>query len=221
MQKTCFWRGSSLESAIVTPITGQAPSNRIVTIPNALSFIRLLLVPVFFVLIVTGQEFLALVVLIFSSLSDYLDGVIARRFNQVTRLGQLLDPAADRLFIFAALIGLSISEIVPWWFVAIVVGRDGMLLVIGVVLANHGYGPLPVHHLGKIATFCLYYALPIILIGVAFDSVDAVTVPLGWGFAVWGAFLYWWAGLIYLRESVRVIAIPHRLPGSRSDTLDG
>jgi len=180
-------------------------SSRVVTIPNLLSFVRLLLVPVFFVLIITGQVFLALLVLIYSSVSDYLDGFIARRFGQVTRLGQLLDPAADRLFIFAALIGLTVSQIVPWWFVSLIVARDVMLLVLGVVLANHGFGPLPVHHLGKVATFCLYYALPVIMVGVAFPIAEPVTVPLGWGFAAWGAFLYWWAGLIYLREARRVI----------------
>ena len=193
-------------------------SSRVLTVPNLLSFLRLLLVPVFFVLIISGNTFLALLVLVFSSLSDYLDGVIARRFGQVTRLGQLLDPAADRLFIFAALAGLTISQIVPWWFVAIVVGRDVMLLVIGIVLANHGFGPLPVHHLGKIATFCLYYALPIIMLGVAFPIAQPITVPLGWAFAIWGAFLYWWAGLIYLVETRRVVALgaDDPLPGRTS-----
>ena len=193
-------------------------SSRVLTVPNLLSFLRLLLVPVFFVLIISGNTFLALLVLVFSSLSDYLDGVIARRFGQVTRLGQLLDPAADRLFIFAALAGLTLSQIVPWWFVAIVVGRDVMLLVIGVVLANHGFGPLPVHHLGKIATFCLYYALPIIMLGVAFPIAQPITVPLGWAFAIWGAFLYWWAGLIYLVETRRVVALSadDPLPGRTS-----
>lgn len=194
-------------------------SSRVLTIPNLLSFLRLLLVPVFFVLIVSGQAFLALLVLVFSSLSDYLDGVIARRFGQITRLGQLLDPAADRLFIFAALIGLTVSQIVPWWFVAIVVGRDVMLLVIGIVLANHGYGPLPVHHLGKIATFCLYYALPIIMIGVAFPIAEPFTVPVGWAFAIWGALLYWWAGLIYLVETRRVVRIPVELRLPRPDVI--
>jgi len=204
----------------VTSTDRQRISNRIVTVPNVLSFIRLLLVPVFFVLIIDGQEFLALITLAVASLSDYLDGIIARRFGLITRLGQLLDPAADRLFIFAALIGLSISEIVPWWFVAIVVARDVLLLGIGVVLANFGFGPLPVHHLGKTATFCLYYALPILMLGAAFPVVELVTVPLGWAFAIWGAFLYWWAGLIYLRETARVIRIPTAPHPTQSDTLE-
>jgi cardiolipin synthase len=138
----------------------------------------------------------------------------------VTRLGQLLDPAADRLFIFATLIGLAVRGIVPWWFVAIVVGRDVFLLVLGVVLANFGYGPLPVHHLGKIATFCLFYALPILMIGQVFPAVAWLTGPLGWAFAMWGAFLYWWAGAIYLVESIRIIAISRRAEAAGSDTLE-
>jgi cardiolipin synthase len=192
---------------------------RVVTVPNALSFIRLALVPGFLVLIIAGQDLLALVVLVISSATDYLDGVFARKLRQITRLGQLLDPAADRLFIFAALIGLAWRELIPWWFVVIVVGRDALLLILGIVLANFGYGPLPVHTTGKIATLCLYYALPIIMIGHAFANAAIVTDPLGWAFAIWGAFLYWWAGVIYLIEARRVIKISLVAGAASSDTL--
>ena len=187
----------------MTPESEQ-PSTRVWTAPNVLSFLRLAMVPVFLVLIVRGHDALALLVLVVSSITDYLDGWIARRFHQVTRLGQLLDPLADRLFIFATLVGLAVREIVPWWFLAAVFGRDLMLAVLGVVLANRGYGPLPVHHLGKVATFCLFYALPLIMLAQAFPAVAPVAVPLGWAFALWGAFLYWWAGVLYLRETVRL-----------------
>ncbi len=183
-------------------------SSRIVTVPNVLSFIRLLLVPVFFVFVVTDHDFLALILLIVSSITDFVDGQIARRFNQVTRLGQLLDPAADRLLILAALIGLSIRDVIPWWLAAVIIARDVMLIVLGVTLANHGYGPLPVHHLGKFATFCLFYALPTLMLGQAFHEIAFVTVPIGWGFVLWGAFLYWWAGVLYLIETVRVVHLP-------------
>src|SRR3978361_1954147 len=114
-----------------------AVSSRILTIPNLLSFIRLALVPVFLVFIIVGADLAALIVLVFSSITDYFDGVIARKFQQVTRLGQLLDPAADRLFIFAALVGLCVRDIIPIWLVLVIVGRDFMLLVLGIVLANH------------------------------------------------------------------------------------
>lgn len=196
-------------------------SSRILTIPNVLSFVRLGLVPIFLVLVIVGEDLLALIVLVISSATDFLDGVLARRLNQVSRLGQLLDPAADRLFIFATLIGLAVRGIVPWWLVAVIVGRDVLLLVLGIILANHGYGPLPVHHLGKMATFCLFYALPLLMIGQAFPAAAIVTDPLGWAFALWGAFLYWWAGAIYIVETSRVIRIPRVVQSAESDTLGG
>ncbi|PXA67426.1 CDP-diacylglycerol--glycerol-3-phosphate 3-phosphatidyltransferase [Cryobacterium arcticum] len=177
------------------------------TVPNLLSFLRLALVPVFLSLLVTGADAWALLVLAVSSLTDFLDGWIARRFNQITRLGQLLDPAADRLYIFAALIGLAWRELVPWWLVVIVVGRDVFLLGLGVVLANYGFGPLPVHQLGKVATFCLFYALPMIMLGQAFPELSWWSQPVGWAFGLWGAYLYWWAGVIYAIETVRVIRL--------------
>jgi cardiolipin synthase len=181
-----------------------AVSSRIFTVPNILSMFRLGLVPVLLVLLLEGMDALALLLLIVAGTTDYLDGLLARRLNQVSRLGQLLDPAADRLFIFAASVGLAIRGVVPWWLVVVVVGRDVMLLVLGVILANYGYGPLPVHRLGKLATFCLFYGLPVLMVGQAFPATVVVTDPLGWAFLLWGAFLYWWAGAVYLLETRRV-----------------
>lgn len=195
-------------------------SHRIFTVPNILSFLRLAMVPVFLALIIGGQDGFALLVLVISSVTDFLDGQIARRFHQVSRLGQLLDPAADRLFIFAALVGLAIRDVIPWWLFIAIVGRDVMLLILGILGANFGYGPLPVHHLGKLATLCLFYALPILMIGQAFPDAAAVTRPLGWAFALWGVFLYWWAGIIYLSETLRIIRIPRAEPPAESDTLN-
>ncbi len=195
-------------------------ADRVWTVPNVLSMVRLALVPVFLGFILAGQDLHALIVLIVSTVTDYLDGLIARRFKQITRLGQLIDPAADRLFIFAAIIGLAIRDVVPWWFVAIVIGRDLMLVVLGVLLANHGYGPLPVHHLGKVATFCLFYALPTLMLAQALPQTAVVALPVGWAFAIWGAFLYWWAGVIYAVETVRVIRLPGGAGARASDTLD-
>jgi cardiolipin synthase len=179
------------------------------------------MVPVFLVFIIVGADFAALIVLVISSVTDYLDGIIARRFKQVSRLGQLLDPAADRLFIFAALVGLCVRDIIPLWLLVVIVGRDVMLAVLGIILANHGYGPLPVHHLGKVATFSLLFALPILMLGLAFHEISWITNPVGWAFALWGAFLYWWAGIVYLLETVRVVRIPLGASAAASDTLGG
>jgi cardiolipin synthase (CMP-forming) len=125
------------------------------------------------------------------------------------------------LFIFAALVGLCVREVIPWWLVVGIVGRDFMLAVLGIILANHGYGPLPVHHLGKMGTFSLLFALPILMLGLAFHEISWITNPVGWAFALWGAFLYWWAGIVYILETARVIRIPLGSAASASDTLGG
>jgi cardiolipin synthase len=195
-------------------------SSRVWTVPNVLTFFRLALVPVFLWLVVTGEDGPALLVLVFSSATDFLDGYLARRLRQVSRLGQLLDPAADRLYIFAALIGLCWREVIPWWLFIVIVGRDVMLAVLGIILANHGFGPLPVHHLGKAATFCLFWALPLLMLGEAFDVLAPFSLPLGWAFALWGAGLYWWAGIVYIGETARVIRLAADDSGAPSDTLD-
>lgn len=194
-------------------------SSRILTVPNLLSFFRLLMVPVFLYLILIEADLLALVVLIISTATDFFDGLIARRFGQISRLGQLLDPAADRLFIFVTLIGLAVRDILPWWLVAAIIGRDAVLLLLGVVLANVGYGPLPVHHLGKTATFYLFWGLPVIVLGHAFPQIAVATDPIGWAFTLWGTFLYWWAGVIYLRQARTILRKKRVSPDVVSDTL--
>jgi cardiolipin synthase len=195
-------------------------SSRVLTLPNLLSFFRLLLVPVFLAAIIAGADLAALIVLVVSSVTDFFDGYLARRLNQVSRLGQLLDPAADRLYIFVALVGLVIGHVIPWWLLALVLARDLMLAVLSVVLANHGYGPLAVHHLGKVATFCLLLALPLLMLGEAYPLAAPVSLPVGWAIALWGTFLYWWAGVVYIRETSRVIQLSTSAPGGRSDTLE-
>lgn len=179
-------------------------SSRVATIPNLLTLLRLLLIPVFLVFVVLGSYGMAVLVVAVSSTTDFLDGFVARRFGQVSRVGQLLDPAVDRLFILSTLVGIAWAQVVPWWFAVVIVLRDLLLLALGVLLANAGYGPLPVHHLGKMGTFCLLFGFPVLLLGVAFPYLEPVSNPIGWGVTIWGAFLYWWAGWAYLREAVRL-----------------
>ena len=198
-------------------------SDRIVTIPNALSVLRLLGVPLFLVFLVfllTHEYLTALITLIVSSVTDFVDGFVARKFNQVSRVGQLLDPAADRLFIFSTLIGLAWGGFVPWWLAGVIIARDVLLLILGVVLANHGYGPLPVHHLGKMGTFALLFAMPVFVLAAAFPEIVNVAYPLAWAAALWGIFLYWWAGVIYALQAGRVIRDLRDAPVAASDNLD-
>jgi cardiolipin synthase len=175
------------------------------TVPNLLSLLRLALVPVFLVLILNGFNLEAVIVLIVASVTDYLDGYFARKLNQETRLGQLLDPAADRLYIFATLIGLSAVGYIPVWLPMIVIGRDLLLLFTYPILASRGYGPLPVHYLGKAGTFALLYAFPLLMIAAAFPNVSLFVLPVAWAFAWWGIGLYWWAGFVYLAQVRSVV----------------
>ena len=195
-------------------------SSRIVTIPNILSLIRLLLIPVFFVLLLTGHLAWALLLIAVSAVTDFVDGYVARHFNQITRLGQLLDPAADRLFILTTLIGLGLVRALPWWFIAVIVARDVLLLVLGVVLANHRFGPLPVHHLGKMGTFAILFTMPVLLLAAAFPQTAWLALPVGWAAGIWGVFLYWWAGVAYALQAARMIRDVSGSPASASDTVD-
>jgi len=195
-------------------------SSRIVTIPNILSLLRLLLIPVFLVLLVFGHFGWALLLIAVSAITDFVDGYVARHFNQVSRLGQLLDPAVDRLFILSTLLGLAFVDVLPWWLVAVIIARDVLLLILGVVLANHRFGPLPVHHLGKMGTFAILFAMPVLLAAAAFPDVAAVALPLGWAAAIWGVFLYWWAGVAYILQAARMIREVRVAPASASDTVD-
>lgn len=179
--------------------------DRVWTLPNAISGIRLLLVPVFAVLIFTERDVAALVVLVVAGASDWFDGVIARRFNQTSRLGQLLDPAADRLYIFVTLVGLAWRELVPWWLVVVIAARDVVLACTMPILNRHGYGPLPVHLAGKAGTFALMYAFPLLLLGNAPGTLGTVAWTFGWASALWGVGLYWFAALVYLEQVARIV----------------
>jgi cardiolipin synthase (CMP-forming) len=202
------------------PAPGVA-ADRVATLPNALSALRLALVPVFFWLVLGHRDGWALGVLAISGFTDYLDGDLARRWNQVSRLGQLLDPVADRLYILATLVGLAWRDVVPWWLLVLVVGRDVLLSFTIPALARYGYGPLPVHFLGKAATFCLLYAFPLLLLAQIGGPVAEPARVLGWAFAWWGAGLYWWAGWLYLRQVRQVLAAARaEQGGGRSGAVD-
>lgn len=180
-------------------------ARQLLTVPNMLSLLRLALVPVFLVLVLNGQNALALIVLVIASATDYLDGYFARKLGQVTRIGQLLDPAADRLYILATLVGLAVTNIIPAWLPFVIIARDVLLLVTYPMLSSRGFGPLPVHFLGKAGTFALLYAFPLLLMVNVWESAAFVILPVAWAFAIWGIGLYWWAGFIYLKQLFAVV----------------
>jgi cardiolipin synthase (CMP-forming) len=180
---------------------------RILTVPNAISVARLAGVPVFLWLVLGPEaDGWAVGLLIAAGLSDWLDGVIARAWDQQSRLGQVLDPAADRLYIAATLIGLAIRAIIPWWLVALLAARELLLAVALLVLRRYGYGPLQVSLVGKAATLCLLYAFPLLFLGAHAGTPALVARVIGWAFAIWGTALYWWAAALYLVQMRRLIS---------------
>ena len=182
----------------------RAGLDRIWTIPNVISFCRLALVPVFFWLLVTRQDGAALAVLIAATASDFVDGFIARRFNQVTRLGTLLDPASDRLFIAASVIGLTVREMIPVPLLVAVLARDAVLLAIVVVRGIRVRDFPRVNLLGKTATFVLFVAFPVVVLSHVIPSAAIALAVIGWVLGASGAVLYWLAGFLYIAQLVRI-----------------
>ncbi len=178
-----------------------AGADRILTIPNLLSFLRLLGVPLFLYLLLGPQsDGWALVVLIASAATDYADGKLARLLDQYSRLGELLDPLADRLYILAALVGFVLRGFIPWWVAAVIIGRDVALAATLPILRRYGYAALPVHYLGKAATFCLLYGLPLLLLAQSSSAIGPVALPVSYAFLTWGVLMYLWAAGIYFRQ---------------------
>ncbi|MBA2456420.1 MAG: CDP-alcohol phosphatidyltransferase family protein [Nocardioidaceae bacterium] len=175
-----------------------APSDRVLTVPNLLSVLRLLGVPLFLYLVL-GPEYdvLALIVLMVAGITDYLDGLLARTLNQASKLGQLLDPVADRLYILSVVVALALRDIIPLWLAVLLPLRDVYLFALVPFLRTRGYSALPVHFLGKAATASLLYAFPLLLLGDDAGTLADLANVFGWAFAIWGTGLYWWAGLLY------------------------
>lgn len=171
------------------------------TIPNALSALRLLGVPVFFWLIVGPEnDGIALIFLVVSAFTDWLDGFLARKLNQFSRLGELLDPLADRLYVIAALAALYIRELLPIWVVVLLILRDVLMSMLLIYLKRFGITGIPVNFVGKAATMNLLYALPLILLGTFSGLVGQLAHVFGWAFLFWGITMYWYAGLLYFRQ---------------------
>jgi cardiolipin synthase (CMP-forming) len=193
----------------------RSDESRILTIPNLLSVLRLAGVPLFLWLLLgprpagfAPQDVWAIIVLGIGGITDWLDGKLARLLGQYSRLGALLDPAVDRLYILAALVALAVRGILPWWGVALLVGRDLVLAVCVLVLRGRGYGPFVVTYLGKAATFLLLYAFPLLLGGLGDGWFSDLCRPLGYAFAIWGTALYLYTGALYAAEFVMAVRRP-------------
>ncbi|MFC5184162.1 CDP-alcohol phosphatidyltransferase family protein [Actinomadura harenae] len=194
--------------------TGTGPvTDRIWTVPNLLSFARLLGVPLFLWLVLTGHDWWALGVLVFAGLSDWLDGKLARALNQTSKLGAVLDPAADRLYILATLVGLTVRDVIPLWLVVVLLAREVAITPIVPIMRRLGYaGTLPVHFVGKAGTMCLLYAFPLLLVGDHHGWWATTARVGGWAFAIWGVALYWWAAALYWAQTLQLARADHATP---------
>ena len=183
---------------------------RILTIPNLISVARLAGVPVFLWLVLglrsQAGDWWAVGLLATAGASDWLDGKIARALNQQSSLGEVLDPAADRLYIVSTIIALAVRSIIGWWLVAVLAARELTLALALLVLRRAGYGPLRVSFVGKAATLCLLYAFPLLFLGSHHGTYALVARVFGWAFALWGTALYWWAAALYLEQARRLLA---------------
>jgi cardiolipin synthase (CMP-forming) len=205
--------------------TQPGQQERVVTIPNLISIARLAGVPVFLWLVLgvrtAAADWWALGILAAAGVSDWLDGKVARALNQQSRLGELLDPAADRLYIVSTVIALAIRAIIGWWLVAVLAVRELLLGVVLLALRRRGYGPLHVSFVGKAATLSLLYAFPLLFLGSHSTSYAVVARVFGWAFALWGTALYWWAAALYVRQARRLLALDRDSNRVRSDDGPG
>jgi len=180
----------------------QVASSKVFTLANVVSVLRLMAIPVFLWWVIEDRLLPAFILLVVAVLTDFVDGMIARRMNEITKLGQFLDPFADRLFIAATVIALAIQDVVPWWFVIAVMLRDALLGV-------GGLGTLPVKWWGKVATFGLLFVLPLFLLSVMVseyvsESVGGVLMMIAWPIALAAVVLYWVVGFSYLFDAVAI-----------------
>lgn len=181
-------------------------TSRVWTIPNALSVLRLLGVPLFLWLVLGPRsDGWAFIVLVIAGVTDWLDGYLARRLDQRSTLGALLDPLVDRLYIAATLLGLALRGFIPWWLVLVLVLREVMLVAIWPLIRRRGQVALPVLLVGKAGTFALLWGFPCLLLTGQPEPLGSIAFVLGWAFALWGVWLYWWAGFSYARAAVRGI----------------
>ena len=185
--------------------------DRVLTVPNALSALRLVLVPVFLWLLFGAHaNGWAVAILMFSGFSDWADGKIARLVdNQSSRLGELLDPLVDRIYMITVPVALAFYGVVPWWFVLTLLGRDAVLAATLPLLRRRGLTALPVTYLGKAATFALMSGFPWVLLGQWDATWSRVALACGWAFLLWGAALYLWSAVLYL---IQVTMVVRQLP---------
>ena len=176
-------------------------SNRVLTVPNALSAIRLATVPVFLYLFISGREEAAVIVYGAGAWTDFFDGYIARRLGQESELGRLLDPLADRIFIVALALALVAVGALPWWLTAAIVARDVVLLILWPLFERRGVGRIRVNFVGKTATASLLFGLTWLALSETDFGWASFSDEIGTAFVVGGAVLYYVSAGMYARDA--------------------
>ncbi|HEX5543816.1 MAG TPA: CDP-alcohol phosphatidyltransferase family protein [Micromonospora sp.] len=194
-----------------TAVLAAGVAGQVFTIPNLISFARLLGVPLFlYLFLVARADIAAVTVLAIGGTTDWVDGYVARRLQQVSRLGALLDPLADRLYIVATLLAFTVREVVPWQFTIALLTREVFMGGCLLVLRRYNYGPPQVHYLGKTATFILLAAFPVLLLAAAVPAAAAAAGAIGWALAWWGIVLYWAAAGLYALQVAALVGARDR-----------
>ena len=183
-------------------------ASSIATWPNALTGLRALGIPLFIYLALGPQaDGWAIVVLAIGGATDYFDGKLARALGQESKLGEILDPTIDRLYIISTLIVLFIRDAIPLWLIITLVARDAILALVALALTAKGKPPLKVTFMGKAATFNLLYAFPFLLLALSDSLAGDVAFIFGWAFAIWGVALYIATGVSYFLTAMKTIRV--------------
>ena len=178
------------------------------TIPNALTFLRFLGIPLFIWLAIDQRaDGWAILVLMIGGATDYFDGKLARALNQESRFGEIADPTIDRLYIAATIIVLYIRDASPLWVIIILVARDVVMAILALVIQMRGLPTLQVTYLGKAATFNLLYAFPFLLLALNSNWYGTVAFIFGWAFTGWGVVLYLSTAVGYFRTGINSIRV--------------
>ena len=188
--------------------------DRVLTVPNVISLARLGLIGVFlYLLLVARADGPAVATLMLSGASDWVDGKLARLLDQSSKLGALLDPAIDRLYMVAVPVGFALRGLVPWWIIGVLVARDLMLAAMLPALRSRGLTALPVTYIGKAGTFALMSAFPLILLGQWPQVWSRVVGSVGWAFLIWGLAMYLWAFVLYVVQAALVVRTMPKVAG--------
>lgn len=193
----------------MTTAPSETPSSAVATVPNALSLARVLLIPAFVWLIVDRDTtFAGLVLFVVVISTDWVDGYVARRTGRVSELGKVLDPTADRLAMAAGLIALVVRGAFPLWAALLILVRDGLILLAGLVLLLTRRIRIDVRFIGKLATFGLMTAIVLIAWGALGYPFAPAALALGWIAYVVAIVEYYVATVLYAGDLRRALAAP-------------